>query len=140
MKAVGENKRCSCCKEWKHVSDFGLNRSAPDGWTSWCKECCKAFRERNRGKLTEKNKAYYWKNREKIVGKGRAYYKAYREKNREKIVESSKAYYERNREKILEKNKAYRERNLERLAIYKIKRRIEYRFMKEKLAELGITV
>lgn len=39
MKAIGENKRCSNCGEWKHVSAFGSDTSRRDGLFNHCKAC-----------------------------------------------------------------------------------------------------
>lgn len=34
-------KRCSCCKELKSESDFGVNRSSSDGLHEYCKSCAR---------------------------------------------------------------------------------------------------
>jgi hypothetical protein len=39
MRAVGDQKRCSKCRETKHVSEFNRNASEADGLYPQCKSC-----------------------------------------------------------------------------------------------------
>lgn len=41
-------KRCTRCESTKPVSVFGKNKSTPDGFSYWCKDCVRAaYREKN---------------------------------------------------------------------------------------------
>lgn len=43
-------KRCSKCQSTKPVSEFNGNKSAPDGFSYWCRPCAKAaYDERRNG-------------------------------------------------------------------------------------------
>jgi hypothetical protein len=43
-------KTCFCCKTDKPYSLFFKHRQTPDGYHSWCKECCNKGNERSRAK------------------------------------------------------------------------------------------
>lgn len=43
MKAVGDNKLCSKCKEWKHVSEFHNEPNTSDGKNCRCISCRLAY-------------------------------------------------------------------------------------------------
>lgn len=34
-----DGKRCSVCKNWKHYTDFAINRAAPDALSYFCRDC-----------------------------------------------------------------------------------------------------
>ena len=42
-----DNKLCSKCLAVKHVDEYGIDQSKPDGLYMWCKECrAKHYKER----------------------------------------------------------------------------------------------
>lgn len=67
----------------------------------------KAYREKNKEKVAEKQKDWYNTNKDKLLTKATEY----REINKDKIKERQKLHYERNKEKILEKCAEYRKLN-----------------------------
>lgn len=60
MRAKGDDKVCSKCKETKHVADFNKNRSKADGLDHECRKCRRDFQvtytASTKGKLTTRNK------------------------------------------------------------------------------------
>ena len=52
-----EHKRCGKCREVKHISKFGRNRSRKDGLKNRCKNCCKTANEKWRAENPEKKLA-----------------------------------------------------------------------------------
>jgi len=80
----------------------------------------KAWRKKNKDKITLTNKEYRKKNNNKEVA--RAYAKIYRETNRDKIIanrEKIKAHYLRNRDSILAYKKAWRAKQKKPDKIYR---------------------
>lgn len=144
MKAIGENKRCCCCKEWKHVSEFPVDKHKSDGLQTLCKPCSRERARRyyanNSEKVREFSRQYRTRNAEKV----RTYARQYITNNLEKRREANRLYRERNREKLLEKRRlAYasnREKIIEAEAIRSIKRNVKYKLMEEILASQGITL
>jgi hypothetical protein len=74
-----ETKQCTCCKEIKPLSEFNKDKTKKDGLVSRCRSCvskrmkvyhdankdkARAYREKNKDKITERNKAYKEANRE----------------------------------------------------------------------------
>lgn len=47
-------KRCSRCKEYKHIDDFNFNRAMKDGLTNQCRECNKLSQMESRQKAKSK--------------------------------------------------------------------------------------
>lgn len=66
-----EEKACSRCGETKPRILFDKNCTSSDGLHSNCKECRRAYIDRNRDEIYRKNRAYYRKNRRAIVLKKR---------------------------------------------------------------------
>lgn len=144
MKAVGENKRCSKCQEWKHVGEFYRSKEKSDGLDTRCKPCSRAgtkqWRAKNAEKCAEYNKKWLAENPAKMREYAR---KSYWE-NRVKKVERSRQYHARNREKICEvMRERYRQTKAEnpekingpqRLAYHK--RKAKYEEMEAILTEL----
>ena len=63
------------------------------------KEKYKEYRQKNKEKISEREKEYYEENKEVILEKK----KEYRQKNKEQIAERRKEHYEENKERINEK-------------------------------------
>ena len=78
-------KKCTKCGEWKPETTeyFNRDRTKKDGLLTRCNECVREYREKNRGKIAERQRKYYEKNKEKALEFKREYY----EKNKEKITE-----------------------------------------------------
>lgn len=164
MKAVGENKRCSRCIEWKSIGEFGRNASTNDGFCAYCKSCVSSARkieyikhkanERRknryhsdsdyRAKICSNRRKYYSENKEKIKEQMKESSKRYRSKpeTKEKIKEYGKQYRQRPgvRARMCENNKKSREKRRESAAQKRIEYRIKHEWMKAKLAELGVVV
>lgn len=85
-------KTCSKCGTQKLLSDFGKDRSRPDGRYLYCRECVavyqKVIRKRHNAKRTEYNKFYRRENRESYNAWERAYYR----KNSARLNAKSKAW------------------------------------------------
>lgn len=110
MKAIGNNKKCCRCQEWKCVEAFHKEARRADGLRSACKDCSAAY-----------NSTYDAANKEKIAAKAAAH----REANKEKIAARSAAYNAANKEKIAARSAAYRAKQ---------------KFALEKLRELGMQI
>jgi len=106
-----DSKTCSKCKKQKEFIEFGVNRSARDGFQHHCKACrnehARVWRANNKEKVAETNRNYWDKNREKKVKaqrkwlqENREYQRKYREVNKERRKNYSKEYGEKNRNKI----------------------------------------
>lgn len=129
MKAIGDNKRCSKCREWKHVDQFHRSASSTDGHACYCRPCS-----------LQASRLYHTNNKDRRNDRSRRYYR----ENKEKMNELSRLYYQKNREATLEQMKRRRQENpqkfSEAVASSNVRRNEKYRWMQEKLAELGIQV
>lgn len=81
-------KYCPKCKIEKSVNDFYVDRHSPDGYTTACKACRKAYMDGRKDLQKE-----------------------YREQNREKLLEGKKQYRERSKDKIRAYNAEYVKRD-----------------------------
>lgn len=86
MKAIGENKRCCKCHEWKRVGEFHQAKRESDGLQPYCKQCNREYRAENREKICELNRKYYAENSERERERNRKYYAENREKIRERAL------------------------------------------------------
>lgn len=92
----------------KHGTVWGYSNGCRcDACKSAKSESSRKFRERNRERLSAKNREYYRSNRETLLSRTRKY----RELNREHFRAKKREYYESNREKILVENREYYTRN-----------------------------
>lgn len=91
-------KYCPKCKQNLQINLFSINRSTKDGYQTYCKECSKLTRNK------EKAASYYQENKE-----------YFRQKKREQLA--------RNRDKINLNRKKSRENNLERRMLASAKER-----------------
>lgn len=66
-------KRCPKCKTEKQTTEFGRDRSRPDGFQRYCKTCCcayqKSFRADNRVAVLAERADYYRKNRSSVLSR-----------------------------------------------------------------------
>lgn len=134
-----KTKICSKCKEEKEIYNFRF-RSDTKKYRNICKECEKLYKqdyyEKNKEKISKKNKIYAENNKKKIneykkqweinnpekVKKAR---KKYREKNieiiRKNAKEKRKERYQKNREKEINFSKKYYQNNKEKVNLAKNK-------------------
>lgn len=92
-------KRCSCCKQFKDLSTFGVHTKTRDGLTNACLPC-KRGQEKARYKLNADKKKmsvkkYYEENKEECLNR-RAIYVS---KNKDLLSEKQKRYYLENKDK-----------------------------------------
>lgn len=92
--AISTIKKCSICKEYKHIDLFSNDKKTKDGKYPQCKECVKEQRANRSKEEKERVKAWY-----------KEYNKQYRENNREKEKERLKEYYNNNKESYFKRNK-----------------------------------
>ena len=57
-----EVKRCSSCTEWKHLDQYTIKTSRPDGLCDKCKSCWTQYRKER----ADKDKEYRKNNRDKV--------------------------------------------------------------------------
>lgn len=101
MKAIGDQKRCSRCARWLHVSEYGKGSSYPDGLQNWCQECHRKYRASNAKKRAEYQRNYRRNNGETV----RQYQRRYREEHpevNERSKERSRRWYGSNKRRALE--------------------------------------
>lgn len=92
-----EDKRCCHCHEVKPLTEFGGNRSLPDGRGRECRACERAAKRHMRDPAAAVARVQAWvaANQERR----RAYRKEYYRRNAEKVKAEVKAYYQANPEK-----------------------------------------
>jgi hypothetical protein len=123
-------KKCSECGTSKPISEFNKNKLKKDGHEYRCRECARAYRERNADELRKKARANYYKNRDKILKQKKKFadenkellakkWKAYQEKNSDKLILKYREYYRKNSKKVKQKSKEYYKKNVEERAEYK---------------------
>lgn len=64
-------KRCPKCKTEKQLTEFGNDRTRPDGLSGHCKACCCAYQSKyrydNKEMISEERASYYRKNRKSVL-------------------------------------------------------------------------
>ncbi len=90
-------KKCKICNYEKELLDFKKTKYNKDGRTNTCKAC-----------LSIKERAYRVKNKEKISNVQRIYYN----KNKEKITDYRNKWQEENKDHLLEYRTEYLSKNL----------------------------
>jgi len=80
-------KKCTKCKIEKELSEFHKNKTKPDGYAYWCKECKSEYRVqyniKNKEKIRKFKQIYYLKNKEKQ----NIYQKEYKKNRRKNDIE-----------------------------------------------------
>lgn len=102
-------KTCSHCDTSKIFEDFYIDTSKKDGYSSYCRECCKEKANRRHKESNERRKNDEEYNRiitEQI--------KQYFEENKERIRERKKQWRLENLERVREKNRKWEKDNRER--------------------------
>jgi len=114
-------KVCSKCKIEKIFDCFYKHKNNKDGLQTYCKNCCKAYKnsdnypskkyadtfyQKNHSKILDSKKEFYKNNKDKlkqyrVITKEhkREYLKLYRLNNKDKIISSNKKYRKNNRNK-----------------------------------------
>ena len=129
-------KKCSKCGEWKPATAeyFNRDKTSADGLNSWCKECLREYRQKNKDRVREYSREYHQKNRDHRREYNREYYqknkdyylerhREYRQKNRDRSIEHDREYYQKNKDHILEQKREYGQKNKDRIREYQL----EYR-------------
>jgi len=109
-----ESKICSKCKNNLSIDNFCKDRSKKDGLFIWCRFCRKNFavsrkeqtkirNEKNKDRISKKNKEYYENNKERL----KEYAKQYSLKNIEEMKEYSKEYREQHKDELFLKKKEW---------------------------------
>jgi len=108
-------KECSKCEATKPLDDFITEKRNKTGKGSLCKSCKseqdRAYREKNKKRLSEQKAKYYAENKEKILTQ----MKEHRETNKDKIRERKRKYRERNKEIRKARAREYYLKNRERI-------------------------
>lgn len=105
-------KTCTKCKIEKSNLEFNKDNRQEDGLQCWCRECAKLWRSNNVVKILDSKRAYREKNKEKLsLGSKERYLK-----NREIILIRRREKYAENRDLLIERERAYRERNKEEIS------------------------
>ena len=131
-------KTCTTCLVEKHINEFNVKNSSPDGRTTRCRQCSKKaaelyrkqnkeklksaqkiYREQNKDKLKERKKVDYCKRRDHIKTKNAEWY----EKNKDIVSEKYKKRYAENSDVIKERVKKYRLANPDKIKEDQIKHR-----------------
>lgn len=85
-------KYCPKCKRNRPFDLFSKNRTKKDGFAGQCKDCSK-----------EQMATWYQRNKKKVSLKN----KRYRETNKEAVIQYSREYYRSHKRTILEKQRVY---------------------------------
>jgi hypothetical protein len=121
------SKICKDCDKDLCLSLFNKNPNGILKVEPRCKKCQslynKAYREKNRARISEKNRNSYKENREVIINRVREY----AANNKQKISSSRKRYYNKNKERILEQAKSYVYKKRKEDPIYKLKMNLRHR-------------
>ena len=72
-------KWCGKCDEWKRLEEFSKNKSTKDGYSTLCKLCLKLvqgdYYNRNRDRITKRNRKRYEVNKNKYLATGKRWKK-----------------------------------------------------------------
>ena len=113
-----KTKTCTKCEETKPLAEFSRDRKSKDGLQYHCKECNRAYAQKNTAKIRdykkrrhaespeaarERARRYYAENTEKV----KAYQREYNRANAEKVRARQSRYNRANRERFREQKRAY---------------------------------
>lgn len=94
--ANNTTKVCGTCRISKPTSDFSANKSKKDGLQYRCRECAKAYRDKNSDRIQAYLAEYRAQNREKAAETTRQW----RQSNPERARAGVRAYYQENKDKL----------------------------------------
>lgn len=100
-------KTCTTCQRITPLAGFARDPRASDGRQSSCKECCRAYREKNHARISTKKKEWTSKNKENV----RNYRRSYNRKNSKHIKQGQRIRYELHRDADLAKKRISYEQN-----------------------------
>ena len=83
-------KRCSKCESVKPITGFSHNKSMPDGFANWCKECVRQVYWSNPEKPRERARRFYRQHPEERKAYSRSYHRAHRDE----VLEYMAEYYQ----------------------------------------------
>lgn len=143
MTILNKTKKCSQCKKFKSLNEFGHNKRIKDGRHYLCKYCSrqnsKQYRQEHPEKAKAINKRYCEKHKEEIKERRKKYYynhqeerKKYRENHKDKQKKYQKEYRKNNLESTKQKQQEYRQIHKEEI---KIKAAQYYQKNKDRLLE-----
>jgi len=98
-------KTCCRCKVEKPVEAFSRNRAARDRLQSACRDCHKAYHQKNADALNERKRDYRQKNADALNERKRDY----RQKNADAIKERQRVYRQKNAGALNERKRDYRQ-------------------------------
>jgi 5-methylcytosine-specific restriction endonuclease McrA len=101
------HRRCWDCKQWKPFDAFGLSKDRPGGRDPQCRECGKAYRERNAERDAARAHDYQIKNRKRLNASGRIRKNKWRKANPDKERAQQRRAYAKNGAKYRERAKLY---------------------------------
>jgi len=111
-------KRCNKCNVVKTIDEYNIHYKKKNGdikYRNDCKACRKQYqvqyRDKNKEKLSVKDKQRYQENKQIILVRNKQYY----EENKEQILIQRKLWCENNKEHLSEYQKRYREEHKGRL-------------------------
>lgn len=97
-------KLCSRCKQTKDSDQFPKDKTRPDGLFSWCKQCKKEAKQKDKDHVKEYNKKYKDEHKDEISDYRKQYYQEHQEDERE----YQKQYYNEHHEQQLKLMENYR--------------------------------
>jgi hypothetical protein len=106
-----EHKHCYCCDKWRPLSSFNKSKTVWDGLDRQCRNCQKAYREKNKARLLAQKKEYRNKNKEKLRqykidnkerfdAYNKEYQARYRKENKEVLQQYFKERYQEKKDSI----------------------------------------
>jgi hypothetical protein len=114
---------CTKCKTNKSDNEFDKHKNKRDGHQSWCKQCRKEHRFKNRDEINKKNKERYYDDHEKSL----ISCKEYRDSHKEQIAKTKKNWAINHKEEKKNHQKEYYENNKKAILAKQKKRRDEHR-------------
>ena len=109
-------KRCSGCQEIKDAIYFNKNKIKKGGLSFYCKQCVRAFSQKNREGVNQRMKVYYQNNKQLIEQRR----KIYIENNKKVIAHRTKVYQQNNKEHIANYRKVYIKQRLQSDSLYRL--------------------
>ena len=109
-------KFCSGCETWKPATAeyFNRDKERKSGLRSMCRGCVREYREKNKDKITKRDREYYQKNRGRIREYSCEYYqknkdrrREYNQENKDRLCEYNREYHQKNKDKITERKREY---------------------------------
>jgi len=110
----GDIKQCSKCKAHKDIKEFCIEKSCKDGRSRWCRECKKAYMEKNKERLKQWHRTRYLKNKDRLLAMG----KSWRERNKERMHNLVHSWRSKNGTRYYGNLRKYRAKHLDKRCAY----------------------